>query len=149
MKKISKLKKVALMDPAVFENTLDQISDKGRAILKSIEDYKFSIDQTLRVVKNDQALTNIISQKKKNLEHAAQDLYTIVFEIENVDITEAYNEQEEATNPVQPDESQPAREEKDVKEDSKNEEPKKEEPKEDKKQDDEKETDKDNKEENK
>lgn len=111
MNKISRLKKVALMDPAMFENTLDQISDKGRAILQAIEEYKFNIDQTLRVVKNDQALTNIINQKKKNLDHAAQDLYAIVFEIENVDISEAYNEQQEATQPQPPNGQQPAGEE--------------------------------------
>lgn len=95
----NRLKKLALMDPEMFESTLDQISDKGRAILQSIEEYKFNIDQTLRVVKNDPALSNIINQKKKNLDHAAQDLYMVVFEIENIDITEAYNEQSTVIQP--------------------------------------------------
>lgn len=140
MNKISRLKKVALMDPTMFENTLDQISDKGRAILKSIEEYKFSIDQTLRVVKNDVALTNIINQKKKNLDHAAQDLYQIVFEIENVDISEAYNEQQEATQPETPEgekpeegEEKPGEEKKDDEKEGQEPENEEEKPEEDKK----------------
>lgn len=93
MKKISRLRKKAIMDPSVFEGTLDQISDKGRAILKAIEEYKFYIDQTLRMIKTNPALSNLITQKKKNLDHAAQDLYSIVFEIENIDILEEYKKQ--------------------------------------------------------
>ena len=89
----SRLKKIAFMPEPIFESTLDQISDKGRAILKSIEDYKFYIDQTLRVVKNDQNLSGLIMQKKKNLDHAAQDIYNIVFEIENIDISVAHDNQ--------------------------------------------------------
>lgn len=96
MKKTSnRLKKIALMPPEMFESTLDQISDKGREILKSIEEYKFFIDQTLRLVKNDPALGGVIQTKKKNLDHAAQDLYSIVFEIENLDISAIYEEQEQ------------------------------------------------------
>lgn len=94
----SRLKKVALMPTEMFKSQLDQISDKGRDVLKSIEEYKFFVEQTSRVMKNDPALTEVIVGKQKNLEESAQKIYDIVFDIENLDITALYERQQEVTN---------------------------------------------------
>lgn len=93
----SRLKKIAIMSPDMFQGQLDQISDQGRNILKSIEEYKFFVEQASRVVKNDQKLTELIINKKKNLDQAAQQIYDVVFEIENVDVIALYNEQQKST----------------------------------------------------
>ncbi|MNV63065.1 hypothetical protein D3C71_1556420 [compost metagenome] len=93
----SRLKKVALMAPDVFQKQVDQISDKGRDILKAIEDYKFFVEQVSRVVKNDPGLTQMITNKKKNLDQASQQIYDVVFDIENMDITTTYYNQQQAT----------------------------------------------------
>lgn len=94
----SRLKKIALMPVQTFQSQLDQISDKGRDLLKAIEEYKFFVEQTSRVMKNDPALTEIIVSKKKNLEEASQKIYDIVFDIENLDISALYERQQEVTN---------------------------------------------------
>lgn len=91
----SRLKKVALMPVNMFQNQLDQISDKGRDVLKAIEDYKFFLDQVARIVKNDPGLAQTIVGKKKNLDNAANQIYDVVFDIENMDIISLYDRQEE------------------------------------------------------
>lgn len=94
----SRLKKLALMPTQMFQSQLDQISDKGRDVLKAIEEYKFFVEQTSRVMKNDPALTEVIIGKKKNLEEASTKIYDIVFDIENLDISSLYDRQQELTN---------------------------------------------------
>lgn len=97
MKK-SRLKKEAMMPINMFQSQLDQISDKGRDVLKAIEDYKFFVDQASRVMKNDPALTEMIQSKKKNLEQSTQQIYDVVFDIENMDINSIYQRQQQVTN---------------------------------------------------
>lgn len=92
----SRLKKIAIMSPDMFQGQLDQISGQGRNILKSIEEYKFFVEQASRVVKNDAKLTEVIINKKKNLDQAAQQIYDVVFEIENVDVIALYKEQQDS-----------------------------------------------------
>lgn len=98
MTKNTRLKKVAMMPINMFQSQLDQISDKGRDVLKAIEDYKFFVDQASRVMKNDPALTEMIQGKKKNLEQSAQQIYDVVFDIENMDINSMYQRQENVTD---------------------------------------------------
>lgn len=96
--KMSRLKKVALMNPEMFKGTLKQLGNKGRIILKGIEDYKFSLEQAARIVANDHNLSQKMISKKKELDKAAGEIYSIVFEIENIDITKEYQEQETFVN---------------------------------------------------
>lgn len=96
--KRTRLKKVALMPGQMFQSQLDQISDKGRDVLKALEEYKFFVDQTARVMKNDPALTEVIVGKKKNLEEASNKIYDVVFDIENLDIAALYDRQQEVTD---------------------------------------------------
>lgn len=118
----SRLKKVAIMSPDMFQGQLDQISDQGRNILKSIEEYKFFVEQASRVVQNDQKLTELIINKKKNLDQAAQQIYDVVFEIENVDVIALYNEQQKAVEENKEEPQQPDTETLDPEENKENEE---------------------------
>ena len=92
---MKRLVKKAIMDVNVFENVLSQLSTKGRNVLKIIEDYKFTIEQTTRLIANDQHLAQKIIQKKKVLDQAAGLIYSVVFDIENINITQEYNDQQE------------------------------------------------------
>lgn len=101
VQKVAKrLIKKAFMDIEVLKGTLEQLSDEGRDILRAIEDYKFKLEQASRVVANDQMLAQKINQKQKILDAAAGQIYGIVFDIENIDITQAYTDQQMmATSP--------------------------------------------------
>lgn len=89
---MSRLKKLA-MDMIAFEGILNQTSNKGREILKSLEDFKFTLEQSARLLKNDQSITQGMIQKRKSLDEITAKLYQIVFDIENMDISEAFNKQ--------------------------------------------------------
>jgi len=95
---MSRLKKVALMNPEMFKGTLKQLGTKGRSILKEIEDYKFSLEQAARIVANDPNLGQKLVEKKKKLDKAAGEIYSIVFEIENIDITKEFQQQQQFVN---------------------------------------------------
>ena len=92
---MKRLIKKALMNINIFKSTLNQLSTKGRNVLKNIEDYKFTIEQTTRLLANDQHLAQKIIQKKKILDQAAGLIYSVVFDIENIDITQEYNDQKQ------------------------------------------------------
>lgn len=95
---MSRLKKVALMNPEMFKGTLKQLGTKGRTILKGIEDYKFALEQAARIVANDPNLGQRLVEKKKELDKAAGEIYSIVFEIENIDITKEFQQQQQFVN---------------------------------------------------
>lgn len=89
---MSRLKKKA-MDMSSFQGILDQASDKGREILKSLEDFKFTLEQSARLLKNDQEISQGMIQKRKSIDELTGKLYQIVFDIENIDISMAFQEQ--------------------------------------------------------
>lgn len=88
----SRLRKIA-MDVSTFQGTIDQTSKKGREILKSLEDLKFTFEQTARLLKNNQEIAQGIIQKRKEIDGITAKLYQIVFDIENMDISSAFNNQ--------------------------------------------------------
>ena len=89
---MSRLKKLA-MDIAAFQGILEQTSDKGREILKSLEDFKFTLEQSARLLKNDQEIAQGMVQKRKSIDEITTKLYQLVFDIENMDISLAFNNQ--------------------------------------------------------
>lgn len=89
---MSRLKKLA-MDMAAFQGILEQTSDKGREILKSLEDFKFTLEQSARLLKNDQEIAQGMVQKRKSIDEITTKLYQLVFDIENMDISLAFNNQ--------------------------------------------------------
>ncbi|MFW6015675.1 MAG: hypothetical protein ACOCRK_04500 [bacterium] len=91
---MKRLMKKALMSPEMLEGTIDQLGEQGREILKLMEQYKFKLEQAARITTNDQNLTQKIIQKKKMIDNAAGQIYSVVFDIENIDITQAYEEQQ-------------------------------------------------------
>ena len=99
---MKRLVKKSLMNPEMFKGTLDQLGNQGREILKLIEDYKFKLEQTARLLTNDQQLAQKVIQKKKQLDIASGQIYSIVFDVENLDITQAYEQQQINTNPNMP-----------------------------------------------
>ncbi len=88
---MKRLIKRSMMNIEMFKGTLNQLSDEGRNILKLIEDYKFKLDQTCRLTSNNQELTQKLQQKRKQLDVASSQIYSIVFDIDNVDITQPTN----------------------------------------------------------
>ena len=74
---MSRLKKLA-MDMAAFQGILEQTSDKGREILKSLEDFKFTLEQSARLLKNDQEIAQGMVQKRKSIDEITTKLYQLV-----------------------------------------------------------------------
>ena len=93
----NKLIKKSKMDENMFENVIDQASSKGRKILQILEDFKFTLDQTARLLKNNQELAQGFARKRKAIDEISNKLYQIVYDIENIDISQAfYNDNSQA-----------------------------------------------------
>jgi len=90
---VSRLKKIIAMDMNAFQGTINQTSQKGRDILKSLEDFKFTLEQTARLLNNNQELAQGMISKRKSIDEISGKLYQIVFDIENMDISESFNNQ--------------------------------------------------------
>ncbi len=127
---MKRLVKKSVMNIETFKGSLNQLSEEGRNILKLIEDYKFKLDQTCRITSNDKLLTKKLLQKRKLIDMASSQIYSIVFDIDNIDITNEYEDQQlSGTNiGVPKKEDKPKEETNEPKEESKEE--SKEEPKE-------------------
>lgn len=91
-----RLKKLA-MDTTMFQSSVDQVSKKGRDLLKSLEDFKFTLEQTARLLNNNQDIAQGMIQKRKNVDEITSKLYQIVFDIENMDISQSYTENQPIT----------------------------------------------------
>lgn len=89
---MSRLRKIA-MDMNAFQGTINQTSNKGREILKSLEDFKFTLEQTARLLQNNQEMAQGMIQKRKAIDEITSKLYQIVFDIENTDISMAFQTQ--------------------------------------------------------
>lgn len=87
---MSRLRKKYAMDMNAFQGTINQTSQKGRQILKSLEDFKFTLEQTARLLNNNQQLSQGMIQKRKSIDEISNKLYQIVFDIENMDISNAF-----------------------------------------------------------
>jgi hypothetical protein len=96
VKKLSRLRKKAAMDMNSFQSVISQTSKKGRDILKTLEDFKFTLEQTARLVKNNQQLAQGMITKRKSIDEISNKLYQIVFDIENMDISDAFQNQNPA-----------------------------------------------------
>jgi hypothetical protein len=95
---MKRLIKKSIMDLEVFKGTIGKLGTQGRKILKELEEYKFQLEQAGRIIANDPELTQKIVQKRKSLDQIAGQVYSIVFDIENIDITQAYEQQQMMVN---------------------------------------------------
>lgn len=87
----------------LIQHTLDSLSKEGRGVLKRIEDYKFKLDQSTNMLQGNQSLQNKLKQKLKILDSASAQIYGIVFDMENYDLTpNTYDEKQLAlTTPAE------------------------------------------------
>lgn len=82
------------MQNQLIKNIFYNLAQDGRGILKHIEDYKFKIIQSLNVLNGQNELKTKIEQKQKILESAAAQIYGIVFDLENYQLTPNYEEEQ-------------------------------------------------------
>lgn len=87
----------------LIQHILDSLSKEGRGVLKRIEDYKFKLDQSTNMLQSNQSLQNKLKQKLKILDSASAQIYGIVFDMENYDLTpNTYDEKQLAlTTPAE------------------------------------------------
>lgn len=87
----------------LIQHILDSLSEEGRGVLKRIEDYKFKLDQSTNMLQSNQSLQNKLKQKLKIIDSASAQIYGIVFDMENYDLTpNTYDEKQLAlTTPAE------------------------------------------------
>ena len=78
----------------LISNTFNVLSNDGRGVLKRIEDFKFKIVQAINMLNGDEELKTKVEQKQKILESAAAQIYGIVFDLENYDLTPNYEDEQ-------------------------------------------------------
>ena len=78
-----------------LENTFHNLAEEGRKVLQNIEDYKFKLDQSANMLNSNEKAQNKLEQKKKILDSASSQLYGIVFDLENFDLTPVTYEDEQ------------------------------------------------------
>lgn len=82
------------MNGQLVQNMFLGLANEGRGVLKRIEDYKFKIIQSINLLNANPELKTKVEQKKKILESAAAQVYGIVFDLENFDLTPNYEEEQ-------------------------------------------------------
>lgn len=78
-----------------LENTFHNLAEEGRKVLQTIEDYKFKLDQSTNMLNGNEKAQSKLEQKKKILDSASSQLYGIVFDLENFDLTPVTYEDEQ------------------------------------------------------
>ena len=73
-----------------YANTLNGLAKEGREVLKMIEDYKFKLNQSANMFNGNKSLLNKLEQKEKILDNASGQIYSIIFDLENIDIMPEY-----------------------------------------------------------
>lgn len=80
----------------VMKNGLQNLADEGRQILKYLDDYKFKLIQSVNMF-NDDTTKSKLEQKQKILMSAASLIYSVVFDMENMNLTPLYEEEQFST----------------------------------------------------
>lgn len=80
----------------VMKNSLQNLADEGRQILKYLDDYKFKLIQSINMF-NDDTTKSKLEQKQKILMSAASLIYSVVFDMENMNLTPLYEEEQFST----------------------------------------------------
>lgn len=101
------------IDESTVKNSLLQVSDKGRNILKELQDLKFTLNQTITVLNNLPQISNGLKSKEKTIDSISQELYQLIFDIENINISESFMEPKPIINQDVPNESNKNKSEKD------------------------------------
>ena len=81
----------------IMQNNLQNLANEGRQVLKIMDDYKFKLIQSLNIFKSDDVRAKL-EQKQKILAQSASLVYSIVFDLENFDLTPIYEEEQFSAN---------------------------------------------------
>ena len=82
-----------LRNITMYENTFKNISNEGRKILKSLEKFKFSLEQGSRIVSQIPQLSSGLMSKRKSIDEISNKLYQLVFDLENTDISNSFQQE--------------------------------------------------------
>lgn len=77
----------------MYESAFENLGKEGRDILKSLEEYKFKLEQTSRMVSQIPKLSNGLMAKRKSIDEISNKLYQLVFDVENTDISNSFEEE--------------------------------------------------------
>lgn len=91
------------MDMEIIKKSYEQISNKGRDILKQLEEFKFTLEQSERLFQNNQQLLKNIDNKRNSIDEVSNKIYQLVFDIENTDISKTFEQLLEPDQGVQQD----------------------------------------------
>ena len=91
------------MDMEIIKKSYEQISSKGRDILKQLEEFKFTLEQSERLFQNNQQLLKNIDNKRNSIDEVSNKIYQLVFDIENTDISKTFEQLLEPDQGVQQD----------------------------------------------
>lgn len=81
----------------IMQNSLQNLANEGRQILRIIDDYKFKLIQSSNIFNNSPSIKAKLDQKQKILASAASLIYSIVFDMENINLTPLYEEEQFST----------------------------------------------------
>ena len=82
-----------LRNITMYENTFKNISNEGRKILKSLEKFKFSLEQGSRIVSQIPQMSSGLMSKRKSIDEISNKLYQLVFDLENTDISNSFQQE--------------------------------------------------------
>ena len=82
-----------LRNITMYENTFKNMSNEGRKILKSLEKFKFSLEQGSRIVSQIPQLSSGLMSKRKSIDEISNKLYQLVFDLENTDISNSFQQE--------------------------------------------------------
>ena len=82
-----------LRNITMYENTFKNMGNEGRKILKSLEKFKFSLEQGSRMVSQIPQLSSGLMSKRKSIDEISNKLYQLVFDLENTDISNSFQQE--------------------------------------------------------
>lgn len=82
-----------LRNITMYENTFKNMSNEGRKILKSLEKFKFSLEQGSRMVSQIPQMASGLMSKRKSIDEISNKLYQLVFDLENTDISNSFQQE--------------------------------------------------------
>ena len=78
----------------IIINSINNLVQSGRGVLKSIENYKFQLTQSEKMMQSNETLLTKLQQKEKILDSASAQIYGIIFDLENFDLTPNYSNEQ-------------------------------------------------------
>ena len=86
-------KNQASKNTELIKSSIEQISNTGREVLKQVEKFKFNLEQTSRMLSQSPQLSQGMMAKRKSVNEISNKLYQIIFDIENTDISLAFQQE--------------------------------------------------------